>query len=456
MFKLKKQKLFIVFVLVMLIVGGGVIEAAQIEFKDISGHWAKDIILETASKGIINGYEDGKFKPDNMISVKEALAILGRYAMSNQELVNNQVADYQIEPNSKNWGFIEVNFAMDRMPLNIFEGSETSRAITREETAYIINHLFKGIDGTGIVYIKDIENSRFKNEILNLVFAGIINGFPDGTFKPTLQITRAELTSLIFKLEKNYTSLGKTENASNENNLTVDLIDDKHNNEVITNGNESIESKSTEDLSNNNITDGNQTNSYNFVYPKNFTELFNSGKVIDFDELRDEFMYLLNKERESNGVEPLTLGEHLRRGVETRAIELAENGYHRTGKNYDKPHKRLDGVRGFRTAFDYLPSYDRCNACSLGENVLVYTYMPGNERYLPNDPKYVTDVKAIAEYMFDIWKESPGHYKNMMSSDYKTTWFDVKISDLIYHYGAKNLDYPLHTILGVQVFDSDR
>ena len=32
MFKLKKQKLFIVFVLVMLIVGGGVIEAAKIEF----------------------------------------------------------------------------------------------------------------------------------------------------------------------------------------------------------------------------------------------------------------------------------------------------------------------------------------------------------------------------------------------------------------------------------------
>lgn len=455
MFKLKKQKTLILLALAILIAGGGVIEAVQIEFKDISGHWAKDIILETASKGFINGYEDGKFKPDNMISVKEALAILGRYAMSNQELINNQVADYQIESNSENWGFMEVNFAMDRMPSNIFEGSEISRAITREETAYIINHLFKGIDGTGIVYIKDIENSRFKNEILNLVFGGIINGFPDGTFKPTLQITRAELTSLIFKLEKNHTSSGKTESTSNENNITLDLIEENSKNEVLTNESESNESKTVEDLSNNTGKD-NQTNTSKFVYPKNFTELFNSGKVIDFDELRDEFMYLLNKEREANGVEPLTLGEHLRRGTETRAVELAENGYHRTGKNYDQAHKRLDGVKGFRTAFDYLPSYDRCNACSLGENVLVYTYMPGNERYLPNDPKYVTDVKAIAEYLFDIWKDSPGHYKNMMSSDYKTTWIDVKISDLIYHYGSKQLDYPIHAILAVQVFDSER
>lgn len=101
MFKLNKQKIMIVLLLAILI-SSGVVEAAKIEFKDISSHWAKDIVIETASKGFINGYEDGSFKPDNMISVKEALAILGRYAMSNQELVNNQVADYQIEPNSKN------------------------------------------------------------------------------------------------------------------------------------------------------------------------------------------------------------------------------------------------------------------------------------------------------------------------------------------------------------------
>ena len=44
----------------ILIASSGVVESAQIEFKDISGHWAKDIIIETASKGFINGYEDLK------------------------------------------------------------------------------------------------------------------------------------------------------------------------------------------------------------------------------------------------------------------------------------------------------------------------------------------------------------------------------------------------------------
>lgn len=439
MFKLNKQKIMIALLLAILIASSGIVESAQIEFKDISSHWAKDIIIETASKGFINGYEDGKFKPDNMISVKEALAILGRYAMSNQELVNNQVADYQIEPNSKNWGYLEVNFAMDRMPMNIFAGSESSRAITREETAYIISNLFKGIEGTEKVQISDINNSKFQAEVQNLVAGGIISGFPDGSFKPKLQITRAELTSLLFKIIRM-----DSPSSTNENESTIDLINNNGEYENNIDEQKTIETNKA------------QLNNEKFKYTNNFTELFNSGKIIDFDELRDEFMYLLNKEREANGVAPLTLGEHLRRGTETRAIELAENGYHRTGRNYDQSHKRLDGVRSFRTAFDYLPSYDRCKGCSLGENVLVYTYTPGNEKYSAQDPKYVNDVKFIAKYLFDIWKGSEGHYRNMMSSSYNTTWLDVKVSGVIYNYGTKKKDYPLHTILAVQIFDSEK
>lgn len=439
MFKLNKQKIMIALLLAILIASSGIVESAQIEFKDISSHWAKDIIIETASKGFINGYEDGSFKPDNMISVKEALAILGRYAMSNQELVNNQVADYQIEPNSKNWGYLEVNFAMDRMPMNIFAGSESSRAITREETAYIISNLFKGIEGTEKVQISDINNSKFQAEVQNLVAGGIISGFPDGSFKPKLQITRAELTSLLFKIIRM-----DSPSSTNENESTIDLINNNGEYENNIDEQKTIETNKA------------QLNNEKFKYTNNFTELFNSGKIIDFDELRDEFMYLLNKEREANGVAPLTLGEHLRRGTETRAIELAENGYHRTGRNYDQSHKRLDGVRSFRTAFDYLPSYDRCKGCSLGENVLVYTYTPGNEKYSAQDPKYVNDVKFIAKYLFDIWKGSEGHYRNMMSSSYNTTWLDVKVSGVIYNYGTKKKDYPLHTILAVQVFDSEK
>lgn len=52
-------------------------------FPDISGHWAKDYINCAAELGIIQGYEDGTFRPNQPITRAEAMQImnnvLGRY-----------------------------------------------------------------------------------------------------------------------------------------------------------------------------------------------------------------------------------------------------------------------------------------------------------------------------------------------------------------------------------------
>ena len=47
-------------------------------FSDIQNHWGKDFILKAASLGILNGYTDGSFKPDNEVTYAEAIAIIVR------------------------------------------------------------------------------------------------------------------------------------------------------------------------------------------------------------------------------------------------------------------------------------------------------------------------------------------------------------------------------------------
>lgn len=51
-------------------------------FSDIKGHWAEDYILLAASRGWVNGYEDGTFKPDQNITRAESMKmvnyVLGR------------------------------------------------------------------------------------------------------------------------------------------------------------------------------------------------------------------------------------------------------------------------------------------------------------------------------------------------------------------------------------------
>ena len=47
-------------------------------FPDIDGHWAKDYINESANAGIVNGYEDGTFRPQKLITRAEAMTMVNR------------------------------------------------------------------------------------------------------------------------------------------------------------------------------------------------------------------------------------------------------------------------------------------------------------------------------------------------------------------------------------------
>ena len=47
-------------------------------FPDIDGHWAEDYINTAASKGFVNGYEDGTFRPDRNITRAEAVTLVNR------------------------------------------------------------------------------------------------------------------------------------------------------------------------------------------------------------------------------------------------------------------------------------------------------------------------------------------------------------------------------------------
>ncbi|MEJ8302870.1 glycoside hydrolase family 9 protein [Saccharibacillus sacchari] len=52
--------------------------AKSAAFKDVNGHWGEDSIRTLASLGILNGYNDGSFKPGKSLTRQEAAVILTR------------------------------------------------------------------------------------------------------------------------------------------------------------------------------------------------------------------------------------------------------------------------------------------------------------------------------------------------------------------------------------------
>src|SRR5659263_122016 len=73
--KFKNSIVLIVVVVVMILISfTSLVTAATVS--DISGHWAKDNIQSLVDRGIIKGYPDGTFKPENPITRAEFCTII--------------------------------------------------------------------------------------------------------------------------------------------------------------------------------------------------------------------------------------------------------------------------------------------------------------------------------------------------------------------------------------------
>lgn len=171
---------------------------ARSKFKDILNHWAEDNIVTMVAMGIINGYPDGTFKPENKISYREALSMLGLFAQTVDENKVNKVVNENPYFSLSTWGNENVKYVLQRIPTNIFSGKDLENNITREEVAYVMAHLFKYNNTGSDNGLSDLSSSAYVQEVRQLISARTISGYPDGKFKPKNNIKRSEFAKMLF------------------------------------------------------------------------------------------------------------------------------------------------------------------------------------------------------------------------------------------------------------------
>jgi uncharacterized protein YdbL (DUF1318 family) len=76
---MKIQKAILILAISMLFFFHNNVKAQEVSFSDVnSNHWAVDVILSAVTDGIVDGYPDGTFKPDNPVGQKEFTSMLIR------------------------------------------------------------------------------------------------------------------------------------------------------------------------------------------------------------------------------------------------------------------------------------------------------------------------------------------------------------------------------------------
>lgn len=128
-------------------------------------------------------------------------------------------------------------------------------------------------------------------------------------------------------------------------------------------------------------------------------------------QLRTELAQLVNDLRKEKGLKPLQQNEHLQKAAEFHSKYMVTNNVldhiEKDIKN-STPTKRVMNAGG-----NYLES--------IGENCL-YTV----PQKFPLDEN---GVKALAKEMFESWKNSPGHYANMINKVYELGDFGFAVTE---------------------------
>lgn len=147
-------------------------------------------------KNIITGYEDGQFKPNQMVTRQEAATMIGK-ALKLDGATPRKTVFNDVSPTSFASGYIQAAYEE-----NIINGYSDgtfgpTKNITRLEMAYLITSAFK-LSGSTETYYVDMPNAANSAKAVGAVtIAGITNGYTDRTFKPNNSISRMEFAIML-------------------------------------------------------------------------------------------------------------------------------------------------------------------------------------------------------------------------------------------------------------------
>lgn len=190
---MKKTYLLVILTLCLgLILGQPGLAAADL--KDINGHWAQVHIEKWTTDGLIAGYPDGKFKPDDPITRAEFVSLVNRAYKIERSDTLYQFPDVK----SSDWFFAQVMSGKEAGYIAGYpDGSfKPNHHISRQEAAVLITKLLSlsSEQQTSLTSFTDhLSIDKWAQSSINAVLNnGIMSGFPDKTFKAQQNISRAE------------------------------------------------------------------------------------------------------------------------------------------------------------------------------------------------------------------------------------------------------------------------
>lgn len=238
-----KLKHFILLIAAVFMIWSLTVTSFAGTFPDITSRhsWAEEYIENMVQRGLLKGYTDGTFKPDNPISKLEAIIlasrILGVTYEENEEFADAALAAFEDDLDKYDIQYKkEAAYLLYRGVLKISELPEyigdnvKNTAMNRAEVARLLTKVMGGETealSNPIVVLdyaddKDIPAAS-KPYVFYISNQGIMKGMEDNKFMPAYNVTRAMMATMMYRVEQamNITVADVNVTSVNDNIITA-------------------------------------------------------------------------------------------------------------------------------------------------------------------------------------------------------------------------------------------
>ncbi|WCN36581.1 S-layer homology domain-containing protein [Aneurinibacillus uraniidurans] len=175
---------------------------SPIVFNDIEKHWAKEKIQEAVQKGLVSGYPDGSFRPNQPVTRIQWVSLLARALQLQGE---EEVTSFHDQEEIPKWAEQSLSLVVKKGLVNGYpDGTfRPNQEITRAEMASVLARALK-------LEVKNRPSTTFSDNekipewargfVSALLEKGLIHGRDDNQFVPNDSTTRAEAVVLLLNM----------------------------------------------------------------------------------------------------------------------------------------------------------------------------------------------------------------------------------------------------------------
>lgn len=221
--------------LAALISAGMIIASANMAFAQIytdvaDNHWASKYVASMNRMGVIKGYEDATFRPNESITREQAMVMISRILKASDSEKNSALSKHKTYLDSlgaASWAQKDIAYAIEKKiltknDLKKFYYNKRATVVTREELCiYLTRMMGKESDAqnASIIVMSFIDQELIGDEALKYVYViqnlGIVQGTPDNKFNPKGAVTRAAMAKMLDLSYKEMMTNGSSNSSSN-------------------------------------------------------------------------------------------------------------------------------------------------------------------------------------------------------------------------------------------------